>query len=167
MWPTNKEPLGELGVLVENENGEQEFVPINRCITAAGSERKGVNKRPTLGLKPRYIHEEQRAREIRAAICRRSEAGEIVPVEWIEELGELIERKESKECKCGRDMPETELSKSNLASATTADLVDELSRRDSVFADYKINYGAYGIAETSDGDRTVAGGPARILVVRD
>lgn len=45
MWPTNKEPLGELGVLVENENGEQEFVPINRCITAAGSERQKDKKK--------------------------------------------------------------------------------------------------------------------------
>lgn len=37
MWPTNKEPLGELGVLVENEDGDKKFIPINKCMATAGS----------------------------------------------------------------------------------------------------------------------------------
>ncbi|WP_302052946.1 hypothetical protein [Shouchella clausii] len=40
MWPTNKESLGELGVLVENENGEQKFIPIDKCIVTVGSEKE-------------------------------------------------------------------------------------------------------------------------------
>lgn len=45
MWPTNMEPLGELGVLVENEDGEQKFIPINKCMATAGSERKKDKKK--------------------------------------------------------------------------------------------------------------------------
>lgn len=50
---------------------------------------------------------------------------------------------------------------------STADLVEELSRREGIFANYKVDHGTTGTVETSDGDRTVVSGPACILVVRD
>ncbi|MBU8597354.1 BC1881 family protein [Alkalihalobacillus clausii] len=50
---------------------------------------------------------------------------------------------------------------------STADLVEELSRREGIFAHYKVDHGTTGTVETSDGDRTVVSGPACILVVRD
>lgn len=54
-----------------------------------------------------------------------------------------------------------------LKGVPTADLVEELSRREGVFANYKVDHGTTGTVETSDGDRTVVSGPACILVVID
>ncbi|GIN10200.1 hypothetical protein J26TS2_00670 [Shouchella clausii] len=53
-----------------------------------------------------------------------------------------------------------------LKGVPTADLVEELSRREGVSADYKIYRGSRGTVKTCDGDRSVVNGPARILAVR-
>ena len=45
MWPTNKDSLGELGILVENEDGVQKFMPIDKCIATVGSERQKDKKK--------------------------------------------------------------------------------------------------------------------------
>ncbi len=52
------------------------FLPFSNCNT---------KKRPTLGLKPKYIHDEQRKTEIEDAIKRFLDDGKSVPKEWIEE----------------------------------------------------------------------------------
>lgn len=49
-------------------------------------------KKPPLGLKPRYIHDEQRRDEIMAATYRFLEAGKAIPPEWSIEYAELTER---------------------------------------------------------------------------
>ena len=61
----------------------------------AGAKQIDVSsvKKPPLGLVPRYIRDEQRAREIIDAILRYIDNGRPVPHEWIDEL----ERKTAKE----------------------------------------------------------------------
>jgi hypothetical protein len=49
--------------------------------------------KPPLGLKPRYIHEEQRIDEIKEAVFRMFNANEDVNVDWIREYNELVHRK--------------------------------------------------------------------------
>lgn len=46
--------------------------------------------RPPLGLRPKYIADAMRAREILEAIDRYLSAGKKVPAEWIEELNDLV-----------------------------------------------------------------------------
>ena len=46
--------------------------------------------KPPLGLKPKFIHDAQRVREILEAMTRYSEANYPIPIEWIEELKQLI-----------------------------------------------------------------------------
>jgi hypothetical protein len=48
--------------------------------------------RPPLGLKPRFIHDEQRHCDVVLAIQRYRDAGLDVPVEWYEEMHELSVR---------------------------------------------------------------------------
>ncbi|MCP5063608.1 MAG: hypothetical protein GY936_14270 [Ignavibacteriae bacterium] len=43
-------------------------------------------KKPPLGLKPKWIHDQQRQNEIMAAINRYLEAGKIPPKEWVTEF---------------------------------------------------------------------------------
>lgn len=50
------------------------------------------SKRPPIGLKPRYIHDHERYIEICGAIQRYYDAGKKIPVEWIEEYNELVEK---------------------------------------------------------------------------
>ena len=45
---------------------------------------------PPLGLKPKYIHDKTRIKEILDAMERYSEQRFPIPLEWIEELRELI-----------------------------------------------------------------------------
>lgn len=47
--------------------------------------------KPPLGLKPKYIHDKARVKEILDAIERYSYQRFPVPIEWIEELRELID----------------------------------------------------------------------------
>ena len=50
-----------------------------------------VVPKPPLGLKPKYIHDKTRIREILDAMERYSEQRFPIPIEWVEELRELIE----------------------------------------------------------------------------
>lgn len=45
---------------------------------------------PPLGLKPKWIHDAQRIREIFEAMERYSDAEKPIPREWIDELRELV-----------------------------------------------------------------------------
>lgn len=49
-------------------------------------------KKPPLGLVPKYIHEEKRLHAIREAIIRYVQEGYVIPLEWVEEYNELISR---------------------------------------------------------------------------
>ncbi|CAJ0701612.1 hypothetical protein LMG19089_02882 [Ralstonia edaphis] len=46
--------------------------------------------KPPLGLKPKHIHDKERAEEILAAIDRYVAARKVVPAEWIDELRALV-----------------------------------------------------------------------------
>ena len=47
--------------------------------------------KPPLGLKPKYIHDKARVKEILDAMERYSYQRFPVPIEWVEELRELID----------------------------------------------------------------------------
>ena len=49
-------------------------------------------EKPPVGLKPRYIHEMERALDITAAIERRLLKGMKVPAGWVKELYNLVVR---------------------------------------------------------------------------
>lgn len=53
-----------------------------------------LRKKPLFGLVPRFIRDEERAREILEAIGRYNDAGEPVPVNWIWELEQKLRTKE-------------------------------------------------------------------------
>lgn len=53
---------------------------------------ENLTPQPPLGLRPRHIHTSCRISEIRAAIERYLSAGYAIPVEWITEYNELIEK---------------------------------------------------------------------------
>ena len=46
--------------------------------------------KPPLGIKPKFIHDEQRREELKQAINRYFEANKPIPMEWIEEYNELV-----------------------------------------------------------------------------
>lgn len=48
--------------------------------------------KPPLGLKPKRIHKEQRYREVQSAIDRYCIDGLKIPVEWVEEYNELLDK---------------------------------------------------------------------------
>jgi hypothetical protein len=53
-------------------------------------ERPGtVEVAPPIGVKPKYIHDEERFADLAAATARYVEAGLRVPKEWIDEMWEL------------------------------------------------------------------------------
>lgn len=52
---------------------------------------KGV-KRPPIGIMPKWVWDEERKRELVAAICRYSEAGLKIPVQWAIEFKELCDK---------------------------------------------------------------------------
>lgn len=49
--------------------------------------------KPPIGLTPRWIRDMERFEEIISAMERYSEAGVPIPIEWIEEVDELYDRK--------------------------------------------------------------------------
>lgn len=49
-----------------------------------------MTNKPPLGLKPRWLHEKQRVKEICDAMERYAQARMPVPVEWITELKDLL-----------------------------------------------------------------------------
>jgi hypothetical protein len=48
-------------------------------------------KKPPIGLKPRWIHDSQRAKEILEAIERYTDSNMSIPKVWIDELKDLFE----------------------------------------------------------------------------
>lgn len=50
-----------------------------------------MSDKPVVGLKPKYIHDRQRADEILEAMCRYSMAHLVIPFEWVQELAILVE----------------------------------------------------------------------------
>ncbi len=50
---------------------------------------KSQNNKPPLGLKPKFIHDEERRDNIKASVSRYLEYGKKIPVEWIEEYNLL------------------------------------------------------------------------------
>ena len=55
-------------------------------------------KKPPLGLRPRWICDDERASDIRVAIGRYLEYGcKPIPIEWIEEYNEIIKRSQEGE----------------------------------------------------------------------
>ena len=51
-----------------------------------------IPKKPPIGIKPQYIHDEQRVRELRACIARYMQAGCKLDPLWVKEYNEIIER---------------------------------------------------------------------------
>jgi DNA-directed RNA polymerase subunit RPC12/RpoP len=49
-------------------------------------------RKPPLGLKPRFIHEEERRDGIKKAVVRMFNANEGVSVDWIREYNEIVHR---------------------------------------------------------------------------
>lgn len=45
--------------------------------------------KPPIGVKPRYIHDEQRSRDLTEAIVRYLNEGLTIPSEWVDEYNEL------------------------------------------------------------------------------
>lgn len=54
--------------------------------------KMGEVERPPLGLTPRWVMVEQRYGAVCAAISRYYNAGKKIPIEWIEEYNELIDK---------------------------------------------------------------------------
>jgi hypothetical protein len=50
-------------------------------------------KKPPIGLKPRWLHDEQRAADIRDAVRRYAAAGKDIPQECLDEHNELTVKK--------------------------------------------------------------------------
>ncbi|MCJ8352356.1 hypothetical protein [Moritella sp.] len=48
-------------------------------------------KKPEVGIKPKFIHDEHRLIKIDDAILRFVENGQSIPIEWITERDQLIE----------------------------------------------------------------------------
>jgi hypothetical protein len=48
-------------------------------------------KKPPIGLKPKFINDEQRLNEVRGAISRYYEAELKIPIDWIKEYNDLID----------------------------------------------------------------------------
>lgn len=63
---------------------------MNRCSNYVMVPDKYYVK-PPLGVTPRIIWDEQRIKDIKEAIERRTTALEKIPVEWINEYNELLE----------------------------------------------------------------------------
>lgn len=53
---------------------------------------RAIEEKPPLGLKPRRIHDEERVNELANAIHRYVNNVKEIPIEWIEEYNELIEK---------------------------------------------------------------------------
>lgn len=49
-------------------------------------------KKPPIGIKPRYIHDSFRRNEIKDAISRYIQANVKIPLKWVTEYNEIIER---------------------------------------------------------------------------
>ncbi len=54
---------------------------------------ENVLTRPPVGLKPKFIKDSERLREIKSAMQRYIDAGCKVPLDWVVEYNELIDAK--------------------------------------------------------------------------
>ena len=52
-----------------------------------------AHKKPPLGLMPKKIYDHKRMVDIFDAMKRYSEAEKVIPIEWIDELRELVEKR--------------------------------------------------------------------------
>lgn len=52
----------------------------------------GLENKPPLGLKPKYLHDRQRQNEIIEAINRYTEARKVIPLDWIAEYNQLARK---------------------------------------------------------------------------
>ena len=62
-------------------------------ITDVGYRRIKKEERPSLGLKPKDIHDDQRYQQVIEAISRYNAAGLLVPKAWMDEAAELRSKK--------------------------------------------------------------------------
>lgn len=85
--------LGKLSI--PNFNLVYRYYTRNVCRRCAKQVENFAYKKPPLGLVPRYVRDEQRAREIIDAVLRYIDNGKPVPHEWIAELAERTTAKES------------------------------------------------------------------------
>ena len=53
--------------------------------------RREENKKPPLGLTPKFVRKQERMNEIRDALARYYESQMKIPLEWIREYNELID----------------------------------------------------------------------------
>ncbi|MCY8587582.1 hypothetical protein [Bacillus haynesii] len=51
-----------------------------------------IDEKPSTGVKPRFIHDEQRAEELSGAIMRYIQDNRRIPIEWLEEYNELLKK---------------------------------------------------------------------------
>mgnify|MGYP001403173461 CR=1 FL=1 len=56
-------------------------------------------EKPPIGLKPRYIHDAQRHREVKEAMLRYIDDDRMVPIEWWEEYNYFLKPIEKPEVK--------------------------------------------------------------------
>jgi len=87
--------LYELGILLTGFVRVNDHVDINedeRCSVIGGYSMEAPSKKNPLGVKPRFIHDEQRAEELSGAIMRYIQANRRIPTEWLEEYNELLKK---------------------------------------------------------------------------
>lgn len=54
-----------------------------------GRENMFLKSKPPLGVKPKWLHDEERKQELKKAIERHLVESEAIPIEWVEEYNEL------------------------------------------------------------------------------
>ncbi|MCD8308452.1 MAG: hypothetical protein LUD19_01260 [Clostridia bacterium] len=84
-----KEPLAYDGYSDFDEWFENQ--PEGTSVQGGGIDKEP--EKPPLGLRPKFVVDEQRRAEIIAAIQRYGEAGKAIPQEWIDEYNSLCEVK--------------------------------------------------------------------------
>lgn len=51
-----------------------------------------MDKKPPLGVMPKYVHDQHRLSDLFQAVLRYMTSGSKIPQEWIEEINELLTR---------------------------------------------------------------------------
>ncbi|ASB90845.1 MULTISPECIES: hypothetical protein [Bacillus] len=80
----------ERGVFVCDEMVSVDSVDIEEKENSSYSASPIGFVKPPIGVKPRFIHDEQRAEELSGAIMRYIQANKSIPTEWLEEYNELV-----------------------------------------------------------------------------
>lgn len=77
-------------------SGEEGNRPCVNCWLECGIEMviedRKTEKKPPLGLMPRYLWERKRRYEVGKAISRYVEADKSIPVEWLDEYNKLVQK---------------------------------------------------------------------------